>query len=108
MSIVHEHPLTFGIPPIWANAWGQDEKGPWCLLSIAGAEQILRWVPPGEFMMGSPKDERGRQRTEGPRHWVTISRGFWMFDSPCTQALWQAVMGKNRSHFQCPDARLKT
>ena len=28
MSIVHEHPLTFGIPPIWANAWGQDERVP--------------------------------------------------------------------------------
>ena len=24
-------------------------------------------------------------------------RGFWMFDTPCTQALWAAVMGENPS-----------
>ena len=46
-------------------------------------------------MMGSPEDEPERGEGEGPQHWVTISDGFWMFDSPCTQALWQAVMSEN-------------
>ncbi len=53
--------------------------------------------------MGSPKNEPGRFSDEGPRHQVTISRGFWLMDTPCTQALWQAVMGTNPSRFRSPD-----
>jgi formylglycine-generating enzyme required for sulfatase activity len=41
--------------------------------------------------MGSPKEEEGRYDDEGPRHEVHISRGYWLFDTPCTQALWRAV-----------------
>ena len=26
-----------------------------------------------------------------------------MFDTPCTQALWEAVMGENPSHFKVAD-----
>ena len=33
-------------------------------------------VPPGEFMMGSPKSEKGRSFDEGPRHKVTIGKKF--------------------------------
>ena len=44
----------------------------------------------------------GRYEDEGPQHEVTIERGFWMFDTPCTQALWEAVMGENPSEFRSP------
>ena len=62
--------------------------------------------------MGSPEDEPGRVEPsdvgtywpdEGPQHLVTISQGFWLFDTPCTQDLWEAVMRENPSHFQSPD-----
>jgi formylglycine-generating enzyme required for sulfatase activity len=53
--------------------------------------------------MGSPKDEAGRFDWEQEPHEVTIAEGYWMFDTPCTQALWQAVMGDNPSRFQSPD-----
>jgi formylglycine-generating enzyme required for sulfatase activity len=53
--------------------------------------------------MGSPDDEDERFPDEGPRHLVTIEPGFWMFDAPCTQALWEAVMGTNPSHFKARD-----
>ncbi|MCL2717126.1 MAG: formylglycine-generating enzyme family protein [Alphaproteobacteria bacterium] len=33
-------------------------------------------VPPGTFMMGSPKSEGGRSQDEGPQHRVTIARPF--------------------------------
>lgn len=33
-------------------------------------------VPAGNFMMGSPKDEAGRQADEGPQHPVTIAKPF--------------------------------
>ena len=63
--------------------------------------QTLRYIEPGSFQMGSPPDEPGHNDDEGPRHPVTIIRGFWLADTPCTQALWQAVMGgKNPSHFK--------
>ncbi len=62
--------------------------------------QCLRWIEPGTFWMGSPVDEPERYSDEGPRHEVAISRGFWLADSACTQALWQAVMDNNPSYFK--------
>jgi formylglycine-generating enzyme required for sulfatase activity len=53
--------------------------------------------------MGSPEGEAGRDKDEGPQHEVRISQGFWLFDTPCTQELWKAVMGNNPSRFQSPD-----
>jgi formylglycine-generating enzyme required for sulfatase activity len=53
--------------------------------------------------MGSPEWEEGRSEDEGPRHEVVISQGYWLFDTPSAQALWEAVMGNNPSHFQDPE-----
>ena len=92
-----------GFPPAWADSWGRDGFGPWVDLRVERAKQRLRWIPPGKFLMGSPEDEEGRYPDEGPRHERTIASGFWMFDTPCTQALWEAVMGENPSHFMGPD-----
>jgi formylglycine-generating enzyme required for sulfatase activity len=96
-------PLANGNPPDWASEWGQDEHGLFVGFTLAGVTQRLRWIVPGRFLMGSPEDEPGRYDNEGPVHQVTISTGFWLFDTPCTQALWQAVMGDNPSRFQSPD-----
>jgi formylglycine-generating enzyme required for sulfatase activity len=94
------HPLAAGYPPVWASAWGQDAYGPWCAFDLRDVIQRLRWIPPGRFRMGSPSRERGRFPDEGPQHEVQLTQGFWLFDTPCTQALWQAVMGTNPSGFQ--------
>lgn len=53
---------------------------------------VLRWIPPGSFMMGSPEEEPGRSDDEGPQHRVTISKGYWMGETPVTQAQWEAVV----------------
>jgi formylglycine-generating enzyme required for sulfatase activity len=50
--------------------------------------------------MGSPADEAGRFAEEGPQHEVVLTEGFWLCDTPCTQALWQEVMGTNPSRFK--------
>jgi hypothetical protein len=97
------HPLAEGCPPEWAAAWGQDRYGPWVELHVGAGRQRLRWLPPGRFHMGSPAEEEGRDTEEGPRHLVTLSRGFWLFDTPCTQALWEAVMSENPSRFRSPE-----
>jgi formylglycine-generating enzyme required for sulfatase activity len=96
------HPLALGLPPEWASQWGQDEFGPWAAFSFDEQVQRLRWIPPGRFLMGSPRDEAGRRDNEGPQHEVTIAQGFWMFETPCTQALWVVVMGENPSEFRSP------
>jgi formylglycine-generating enzyme required for sulfatase activity len=95
--------LEFGVMtrPAWASAIGRDEFGLWAELSVGETvRQRLRWIPPGRFVMGSPPNEPGRYEDEGPQRSIRFSRGFWMFDTPCTQSLWKAVMGRNPSDFQ--------
>jgi len=97
------HPLADGCPPDWASEWGQDRHGVFVAFTLGDVTQRLRWIPPGRFLMGSPDDEPGRWDGEGPRHRVYIARGFWLFDTPCTQALWERVMGGNPSRFKTPE-----
>jgi formylglycine-generating enzyme required for sulfatase activity len=91
--------------PLGAVERGRDCYGLYVdLLMPSGAAEAaqrvrMRYIEPGQFLMGSPDDEVDRQDIEGPQHRVTISRGFWLADTACTQALWQAVMGKNPSRF---------
>ena len=92
-------------PPPFAHAWGDDEFGLWAefRLEVPNGESVVqnfRWIEPGTFWMGSPEDEPERFKDEGPRHEVTINQGFWLADSACTQALWQAVMDNNPSSFK--------
>ncbi len=60
-------------------------------LRIFGGIEMV-WCPPGAFVMGSPPQEWDRQLDEVP-HWVTLSRGYWMARTECTQAQWISVMG---------------
>ncbi len=54
----------------------------------------LRWCPAGEFVMGSPKGEPGRDIDED-QYPVTLSRGFWLGETEVTQAQWKTVMGRS-------------
>lgn len=112
-------------PPTWAIAWGDDLFGLWADFSVREVRQRMRWIEPtteAGFWMGSEKAERnairdkdkelerrvreGANRTEArTRAWV--GAGFWLGDTPCTQALWLAVLkGSNPSRFKDrPDAK---
>jgi len=57
-------------------------------------------IPAGEFMMGSPSDEKDRQNDEGPQHKVKISKSFYMGVYEVTQKQYKAVMGNNPSNFK--------
>ena len=46
----------------------------------------LLLVPEGEFVMGSPVSEKGRYEDEGPQFTVTISKPFFMAETPITVA----------------------
>ncbi len=79
-------------------------------LGETGPEMSFAWIPPGEFMMGSPKDEPERDNDE-KLHKVILTRGFYMQTTPVTQGQWKAVMGNNPSRFKdcgddCPVERV--
>lgn len=66
---------------------------------FGGIEMV--WCPPGTFLMGSPESEEGREDDE-TQHEVTLTRGFWMAKTECTQEQWESVMGDNPSEFTGP------
>lgn len=87
--------------PSWAHVTGTDKYGVWADLKVDGVTQRFRWIAPGTFMMGSPENEDGSGvRGFENQHQVTISKGYWLADTECTQAMWQAITGKNPSFEQ--------
>ncbi len=92
-------PDPFPLP--WASDWGEDDEyGLWTALTVGDARQVFRWISPGRFLMGSPADEPERIAEREAQHEVTLSRGFWLADTACTQAFWEAVTGSNPSSFK--------
>jgi formylglycine-generating enzyme required for sulfatase activity len=57
------------------------------------------WIKPGNFVMGSPKEEKLREDNE-TQHKVTLTKGFYMGVYTVTQEQWQEVMGNNPSFFK--------
>ncbi len=86
----HTHSLT--LDGSGSSFLGVDEYGLFADLRFNGVMQRFRYLPPGEFMMGSP-DEEGGDVDERPSHLVKLTEGFWLADTPCTHALWLAVTG---------------
>jgi formylglycine-generating enzyme required for sulfatase activity/tRNA A-37 threonylcarbamoyl transferase component Bud32 len=78
--------------PGWASESGRDQFGPWAELTVSGIKQRFRYIPAGEFMMGSDeKTEKGRDADELHVH-VTLTHSYWLAESECTQGLWKAVV----------------
>jgi serine/threonine protein kinase/formylglycine-generating enzyme required for sulfatase activity len=89
-----------GSPPVgaeppkkisWASSQGKDKFGYWLEIKIHGVTQRLRWLPPGECVVGSPPNEAGRDAVVEAQSQVTFSHGCWMADTECTQSFWEAV-----------------
>jgi formylglycine-generating enzyme len=93
-------PLADGMPEPWATGWGKDRHGLFTEFRVGAVTQRLRWIPAGRFWMGSPETEDGRYDNEGPRHEVELTSGYWLGETPVTQALWSAVMGTDPSDFK--------
>jgi formylglycine-generating enzyme required for sulfatase activity len=87
----------------WVTRRGLDEFGRWAEFTIQGrggpVTQRLRWIAPGEFLMGSPESEKDRS-DDAHQHPVLLTQGYWLADTTCTQDLWEAVMGGNPSRFK--------
>jgi formylglycine-generating enzyme required for sulfatase activity len=90
-------------PPRWADVFGEDDCGVFAECEVRGVRFVWRWIPPGKFTMGSPDSENSRWDNEGPQHEVVLTKGFWLGETPVTQAQWEAVAGQNPSRFKRPD-----
>ena len=79
----------------------RDQYGVYKEIMIKNITQRFRYIPPGQFLMGSPESEVDRELWDAKEtlHQVTLTNGFWLADTTVTQALYQAVMGENPSHF---------
>ena len=66
-----------------------------------GMEFVL--IPVGEFKMGSPSGEGGRDDDEGPLHTVNIEKAYYLGKYEVTQKQWREVMGNNPSRFKGDD-----
>src|SRR5262249_9577409 len=58
-------------------------------------------IPKGRFTMGSPNDEKDKERNEDDEqlHEVEITRDYYLGKYPVTQEQYEKVMGSNPSHF---------
>jgi formylglycine-generating enzyme required for sulfatase activity len=72
---------------------------------IADLGLELIWVAPGTFMMGSANDEPDRNKAEGPRTQVTLTKGYWLGRTEVTQAQYEAINGVNPSTFKTVGAQ---
>jgi formylglycine-generating enzyme required for sulfatase activity len=73
----------------------RDEIGAVVRLPVAGQVAVLRWCPPGRFIMGSPAGEPGREPNE-ELHAVQLSQGFWLSAGEVSNAL-HAALGEGGS-----------
>jgi formylglycine-generating enzyme required for sulfatase activity len=73
----------------------KNQQGYWEVELADGIEMV--YVPAGEFIMGSPREEEGWEQGEGPVHHVYI-KGILIGKYEVTRALWRAVMGDVAVH----------
>lgn len=73
----------------YAEKLSKNAQGFWEVTLRGGPEMIF--VPAGEFLMGSPRQEAGREPDEGPVHRAFIG-AVWIGKYEVTWQLWQAVM----------------
>ena len=80
-----------------ACASAQDKEPPKRFVNRIGMEFV--WIPPGTFMMGSPKNELDRYFDER-QHKVTLTKGFYLGKYTVTQEQWKKIMGNEPSAFK--------
>jgi formylglycine-generating enzyme required for sulfatase activity len=92
-----------------SNTSGDSEKAHQSPTVVAGAiktkenpkdGQQYVWIQPGKFPMGCSEGDNECDADEKPTHPVTITKGFWLEQTPVTQEAYQRVKGTNPSHFR--------
>ncbi len=96
------HQTVSSYPPAWACEWGEDQYGLYADLQFTEKNkkevlQRFRWIAPGEFMMGSPRNELEGAIDE-EYHKVILTKGYWLADTVVTQEFWRHAMRKRKNH----------
>lgn len=86
--------------PPWAEFFGEDDFGIFAEFRLQEVPFVWRWIPPGTFLMGSGKRAAYGFGDEQPQHEVTISAGFWLGETPVTQAQWRVMTDEQPAHFR--------
>ena len=71
--------------------------------SASAVEKIdfhLIEIPPGSFLMGALYSDNHALDCEKPQHQVTLQKGIRVGKYPCTQKMYESVMGINPSRYQ--------
>jgi formylglycine-generating enzyme required for sulfatase activity len=94
-----DQPLPFKYPAkLMApdKPWIMPDKPPITLAVTDAISLKCVHIPPGRFLCGSPYYEHPRWQDEFP-HDVTLTKGIYMAEIPVTQAMFEALTGKNPS-----------
>lgn len=76
------------------------EPKPWSTRVNSRDGLVYVWIYPGTFQMGCSPGDKECSDDEKPAHWVTLTKGFWLGQTPVTQAAYQRVTGANPSQFK--------
>lgn len=83
------YPVTY-LSSVPEGGWGDEYKT---------TKLVLRLIPPGSFMMGSPSDEGARADYED-LHGVVLTRPYYIGVFEVTQKQYQLVMGATPSNYK--------
>lgn len=83
------YPVSY-LSSVPEGGWGDEYKT---------TKLVLRLIPPGSFMMGSPSDENGRGSYED-LHGVVLTKPFYIGVFEVTQKQYQLVMGADPSSYK--------
>jgi formylglycine-generating enzyme required for sulfatase activity len=90
-------PFNAGRAKVYQRAWAASVSLPVELTNSIGMKFVL--IPPGEFMMGSPESEQGRELDE-TQHKVTLTKPFYIGMGEVTQEQGLIVVGTTPSQFK--------
>ena len=84
------YPVSY-LPAVPQGGWTDEYKT---------TKLVLRLIPPGTFMMGSPTTELGRFSDREDLHQVTLTRSYYIGVFETTQKQWELIMGSNPSSYK--------
>jgi len=88
------------VPEAFVRALSGGQPGARVAVDLGGFSLNVRLCPAGTAEHGSA-DGEGRPE-EQPRHPVTLTRPFWLAETPVTQQVWEALMGAHGSKHRGP------
>ena len=77
------------------------------LFNVNGVQFKMVYVDGGTFVMGATEQDDEAWGDEKPQHKVTLD-DYYIAETQVTQALWQAVMGDNPSHWKGDNLPVET